>query len=303
MTDRSRLLPLLRAGFVVAALLFAWFALRGRFGEVGDALAATTAAGVVGALALVLLGLSATGVLWLRVMASLGADLPVRDGSATFFVGQLGKYIPGSVWSLGAQAQMAGRHRVPARATVTAGLVFLGYHLATGVVVGAATVLLGGLSSSLPSWTWALLLLGAAAALTPPVVRALSSRVGGRPAAVAWPDTLAAVGLMAAAWLAYAGALVLLSPGAPWHDLVPLGGAFALAYAVGVVVVLAPAGVGAREALFVLLLAPVVGVAGATALAVLARAVHTVGDVALAAAWWGVARRETAAASGGPNRT
>ena len=40
-------------------------------------------------------------------------SLPARDGLATFFVGQLGKYIPGSVWSIGAQAQMAGRHVGP----------------------------------------------------------------------------------------------------------------------------------------------------------------------------------------------
>ena len=142
----SRRLPALRAAFLVAVLAFAWFGLRGRFDEVGSALRATSGLGVVGALTLVLVGLLATGVLWRRLMAALGAPLPLRDGLATFFVGQLGKYIPGSVWSIGAQAQMAGRQSVPPRATVAAGLLFLGYHVATAVVVGTAVLLLGGLT-------------------------------------------------------------------------------------------------------------------------------------------------------------
>ena len=86
-------------------------------------------------------------------------------------------------------------------------------------------------------------------------------------------------------------ALVLLSPDLPWQDVAAFGGAFALAYAVGVVVVVAPAGVGAREALFVLLLTPLLGVAEATALALLARVVHTAADGIMAAGWWYAARR------------
>lgn len=62
------------------------------------------------------------------------------------------------------------------------------------------------------------------------------------------------------------------------HDapVAAYGGAFALSYAVGVVVVVAPAGVGAREAIFILLLTP---------LALLARVVHTAADALLAAGW------------------
>ena len=76
---------------------------------------------------------------------------------------------------------------------------------------------------------------------------------------------------------------MLLSPGSSWRDVAALGGAFALAYAAGVVVVLAPAGVGAREGVFVLLLSPLLGVADATAVALLARVVHTAADGVMAA--------------------
>jgi uncharacterized membrane protein YbhN (UPF0104 family) len=289
----SRLLHTLRSAFAVAVVVFAWLGLRGRFGEIGDALDATSAAGVAAALALVLLGLGATGLLWLHLMSCLGVRLPWRAGLAMFFVGQLGKYIPGSVWSIGAQAQMAGRHAVPVRTTVTAGLVFIGYHLVTGVLVGTLVVLLGGLDAPWPDWLSLVALAGSAAALAPAVVCWTGQRVAGGVLRIGWADTVRVLALMAAAWTAYALALVLMSPPLPWHDVAAYGGAFALAYAVGVVIVVAPAGVGAREALFVLLLAPLTSVAAATALALAARVVHTAADVLLAAGWWTAARQRS----------
>jgi uncharacterized membrane protein YbhN (UPF0104 family) len=285
-----RYLPALRATFLVAALVFAWLGLHDRLDEVGSALRETSALGVGLALGLVLVGLLATGMLWLRLMAALGAELPLRDGLAMFFVGQLGKYIPGSVWSIGAQAQMAGRRSVPPRVTVAAGLLFLGYHVTTAVVVGTAALLLGGLESPWPDWLSVLLLVGAALGLLPAVVRRLGRRVAGRSVSISVGDTVVGLALMAVAWTAYSAGLVLLSPGSPWGDVAALGGAFALAYAVGVVIVVAPAGLGAREGLFVLLLTPLLGVAGATAVALLARVVHTVADGVMAAGWWYAAR-------------
>ena len=127
----------------------------------------------------------------------LGAPLPLREGSATFFVGQLGKYVPGSVWSLGAQATLARRQSVPARVTVAAGLVFLGYHLATGVALGAGAVLLGVLDPGWPAWVSGLLVLGAVVGLAPSLVRALSRRLAGQPLRLSLLDTAGHLALMA----------------------------------------------------------------------------------------------------------
>ena len=128
-------------------------------------------------------------------------------------------------------------------------------------------------------------------ALLPAVVRSAGQRVAGVDLRLGWTDTGLVLVLMATAWTTYAVALVLLSPGLPWHDVVAFGGAFALAYALGVVIVVAPAGVGAREALFVLLVSPLTSVAAATALALLARVVHTAADGLMAAGWWSADRR------------
>lgn len=285
MTD-SRYLTALRVSFLVAVAVFAWYGLHDRLGQVGEALRATSAVGAAGAFVLVLLGLLATGFVWLRLMRAVGSEMPLRDGLATFFVGQLGKYIPGSVWSIGAQAQMAGRNAVPRRSTVAAGLLFLGYHVATGTAASSVVVLLGGLAVPWPQWVTVLLFVTSALGLLPVVVRLAGSRVAGRRVAVELGDTLVVLALMASAWAAYSAALVLLSPGQPWADSAAVGGAFALAYATGVLIVAAPAGFGAREALFVVLLTPLLGVGGATALALLARVAHTTADGAMAAGWW-----------------
>lgn len=284
-------MPALRAAFLAAVLVFAWLSLRGRWDEIGDALADTSPGGVIGALALVLAGLLATGVLWLRLMACLDARLPLVEGLATFFVGQLGKYIPGSVWSIGAQAEQARRRAIPARVTVAAGLLFLGYHVATAVVLGAVVLVSGEFDSRWPDWISWVALAVALIGLTPAVVGFLGRRIGGRAVRLGWGDTVVVVVLMATAWSAYSGALVLLSPGTPWDDLATLGGAFAVGYAVGVVIVFAPAGVGARETVFVLLLTPIMGVGEATALALLARVVHTAADALMASGWWLATKR------------
>ncbi|MGD9960777.1 lysylphosphatidylglycerol synthase domain-containing protein [Nocardioides sp.] len=291
MVDRERARRVGAAVFLGAVAAFAWFGLRGRFDEIGRALADTSLVGALAALVLVLVGLLSTGVLWLRLMVCLDARMPLVDALGTFFVGQLGKYLPGSVWSIGAQAELARRHGVPARTTVTAGLLFLGYHVDTAVLLAAGTLLAGGLESPWPSWLSWIALGVSAGLLMPALLRRLAGQVAGQQVRLGWMDTVWVVALMGVAWLAYAGALVLLRPGARWDELVALGAAFAAAYAVGVLVVFAPAGVGAREAVFVLLLTPVIGAAPATALALLARVVHTVADALMATGWALWARR------------
>lgn len=294
---RERLLLALRVVFLAAVVAFAWLGLRGHWHEIGDALADTTWWGALLALLFVAAGLLGTGLLWLRLMALLDARLPVVDGLAIFFLGQLGKYIPGSIWSLGAQADLARRHKAPARVTVTAGLVFLGYNVATAVVLAAVTVLAGGLELDWPRWLVVVFLLAAVVGLAPPVVRFLARLIGGRAMRLGWVDTVACSGLMVATWAAYAVALVLLVPDMPWSHFWALGGAFVAAYAVGVVIVFAPAGAGAREVAFVFLLEPLLGVGEATALALLARVLSTAGDVITASVSWAVARRVRARSS------
>lgn len=291
-------LALARVLFLLATAFFAWWSLRGRFHEVGDALAGTSWLGVLLAVALVVTGLLLTAFLWLRVLDGYGYRLPFRDGFAIFFVGQLGKYVPGSVWSIGVQAQLARPHDVPPRATVGASLVFLGFNVATAALGGGLVALFGGISLGVPAWLVVIGVLAVAAGLFPTVINTLGSRVGGAPLRLRALDVLVLVALMVAVWSLYALALIAMVPDPSWRLLAALAGAFTIGYAVGVVIIFAPAGLGAREATFIALLTPVTNLATATSVALLARVVHLIADFGVAGVtWWLASRRATRVAA------
>ncbi|MDR7255362.1 uncharacterized membrane protein YbhN (UPF0104 family) [Nocardioides sp. BE266] len=289
---RERALRGARAVFVVLTLACAWWGFRGRWDEVGSAMAATGPARLAASVGCVAVGLLLTGLLWRLLLARLGSEVTTRQAGAVFFVGQLGKYVPGSVWSLAVQADLGRRYDVPVRRSVTASALFLLVHTATGLLVGGVLAL-GGAFADLPegpvtSWPVVVTLVGGVV-LLPPVLRRAGDLLAGHGARTIFTvvDLARVVVLMAAVWTSYGIAVVLLAP-----DGLGLGAAvaaFALAHAAGVLFVVAPAGVGAREAVLVALLAPVLGVPGAAAAAVLLRVAHALADflVAGAAAAWG----------------
>jgi uncharacterized membrane protein YbhN (UPF0104 family) len=95
-------------------------------------------------------------------------------------------------------------------------------------------------------------------------------------------------------WVSYGVHLTLLAhPLASAGHRLPLlaTGAYALAWVVGFVVVIAPAGVGAREGMLVVALAPAMSASAATAVALVSRLVMTAGDFAWAAVAAAAGRR------------
>ncbi len=292
---RRRALGAARLVFVLLTLAFAWWGFRGRWGEIGAAASTTGPLRLAGAVACATAGLVLTGLLWRLLLRWLGSDVGVRDAASVFFVGQLGKYVPGSVWSIAVQARLGRRHGVPARSSATASLVFLLVHTATGLLAGGLLVLLGAIdlpAGASPLLAWLAVLVGAAS-LAPPLLRRVADRLAGRgvDAVLGGPELVRALGLMAAVWALHGASLLLLVPGGGGSPgLAGAVAAFALAHAVGVLVVLAPAGVGAREAVLVALLSPVVGVPGAAAVALLSRVAQALADFLVAAGAVGCAR-------------
>lgn len=290
--SRRRWLDVLRGAFLAAVLGFAWWGLHDQGDELVEVVRGTDPLGLAVAAGLVVGGLLVTSVAWLRLLAGYGHRLPRGEGRAVFFVGQLGKYIPGSVWSMGAHAGLARGFDVPARVTVGTSLTFLWLNLATSGLVAGSFALSGSWDPQVPWWLVVAGVAGCVAGLTPYAVNRAGSAIGGagRPLRLTLPEVGVLVGLMALTWGCYAGAVLALAP-RPSLALFPVAaGAFTTAYAVGVLVVLAPAGVGAREVTLIALLAPVTGVTTATALALLTRVLHTGGDLLLALASWAAVR-------------
>jgi uncharacterized membrane protein YbhN (UPF0104 family) len=288
---RRRWLDLARVVFVGAVLAFAWWGMHDRTGELVDALTATSPWRIALSGVFVVIGIAVTSTAWLRLLAAYGRELPPGEGRAVFFVGQLGKYIPGAVWSMGAHAELARRHRVPVRTTVGTSLVFLGVNLATAALVAASAAILGASSVDVPGWVLVLVLLAAVAGLSPWAVNYCGSLLSaGDRLELTHGGLLRVVVLQGITWACYAGAMLLLAPEPSPRVFAVAAGAFATAYAVGVLVVLAPAGLGARDVTLVALLAPVMGLTSATAIALVTRVLHTGGDLGLALLAWAWAR-------------
>lgn len=293
-----RALDVARWVFLGAVLAFAWWGLRDRGDELAAALTATPAWRIALSGGLVVVGIAVTSTAWLRLLEAYGRALPASEGRAVFFVGQLGKYIPGAVWSMGAHAELARKHQVPVRTTVSTSLVFLGVNLATAGLVAASAALLGASSIGIPRWLLVVVLAVCVAGLVPRVVSSCGSLISGADRLrLTLGGVARVVALQAVTWACYGGAMILLAPEPTPRLFAVAAGAFATAYAVGVLVVVAPAGLGARDVTLVALLAPVTGVTNATAIALLTRVLHTGGDLGLALlAWtWARVRRRPAA--------
>ena len=250
-----------------------------------------------------------TMVGWRVILADLGSPLHLAPAGGVFFVGQLGKYLPGSVWSVIAQADMAARLKVPRRRTGVVGLVTIGLSVLTGILVGLPAVPYL-LRSSSGSGGWLLLAVpGIAIVCWPPLLNrliAVGLRVLRREPLeheLSTRAVLATVALYVLAWLCFGAHTLVLArtiadPGASGLTVAALTG-YALAGSLGMLTVVLPAGLGAREGILTLVLASAMPVSAGTAVAIVSRFVITVVDVLAAGAGWAYARRHhlTAASS------
>src|SRR4029453_15900758 len=70
---------------------------------------------LLAAWAMVLAGIYATFPSWRGGLAALGGTLPRAGARRVFYLGQLGKYLPGSVWPAVIQMRLGRDYRVPQR--------------------------------------------------------------------------------------------------------------------------------------------------------------------------------------------
>lgn len=281
----------IRVVFLLVCVFFAWRVFDGRWGELGPALDRIAPWRVALCFALTVAGLVVTSRVWARVLGSYGADASWRRAAGVFFVGQVGKYIPGSVWSIGVQARLARTLGALPSAVVGTGLVFLALHVASGMVIGGIALALSDqeiVSRSTSLIASSALVVVGAGVFHPAVLIRLGRLLSGGRASVAasWGRSAQLAASMGVVWSLYSAAVVVLVREPVTGEVPLVVAAMTLSYVVGVLVVVAPAGLGAREAMFVALLAPSWGLAEATALALLARLVHTGADFLLALLAW-----------------
>jgi len=274
-----------RWGFLAIALALLVWAVWATWPDFVAALRELNALDVTLALVACIVALLVNAQSWRAVMRSVGLTAGMRDSMRVFLLSQVGKYIPGAVWPVLAQAEFARDHGLSRARAMTGSIVAMVVGVVTAAVVGSL-----GLVFSVPGavaqYWWVLVVAGALACmLLPPVLHRvvrLAFRLTRRteqPARIgSWP-LLASAAWSLLMWLLLGlQAWLLLHRAAPSVDLLLATGAFAFAWLVGFLVIVAPAGVGAREAALVLALATVAGPAEALSMALVSRVLMTIAD-------------------------
>ena len=223
---------------------------------------------------------------WRRVVLSMGERLPFATAARIWFLASLGKYVPGKVWALAGAAVLAKRAGVEPSAAVAGAVVLQLLALASGAAVVALTARdafqsVGQGAEPVLAAVILLSILGVAALTS----QSLLDRVG-RLLPSSWPRlrairpvVLASAFLAnAAAWAAYGVALLMLARGLLPDAGLTLAqsiGVFTCSYLVGFLALFAPAGLGPRESVFLLMLAGEIGLKPAAALALASRLLLT----------------------------
>jgi len=216
---------------------------------------------------------------WRRILTAWAQRLAYGRAARIWLVVNLGRYVPGKVWSVAGLIVLAQRAGVEAWAAGASAFAIQAIGLGTAVAVVAATAP----TAESP------LRLGAAALAAAATIGFLAWDRGARWLAGAAglagqfrPLPLAAVaesaGLTLTSWVTYGVAFWLLAlglglPGTP--SVMTATGVFALGYIVGLLALFAPGGVGVRELVFIGLLTPTLGSGGAVALSVGSRVLLT----------------------------
>jgi len=212
---------------------------------------------------------------WRRMLRGWDQRLPYTSAARAWTLSNLGRYIPGKVWSVAGLVVLAERAGVRRSAAAVSAFAMQAVVLGTGVVLvafatphAASPVLLGGavlaarvLIGVLP-WRRTAQWLGTLADATTPLPPLPISAI------------LSSSGLMLVSWVTFGVAFWMRLRGLISTASVPIPaamGMFALGYVMGLIAVIAPGGLGVRDLALVGFLAPFLGSGGALALSLASR--------------------------------
>jgi len=299
--------PWLRAALLVLAAGLAVYGLASQWTQVQAALAKLDGWDVAGAAVSAIAGLGGMMLAWRALLADLGSRLPVPAAIRVMFVGQLGKYVPGAVWAVAAQVELARDYAVPRRRSGTASLVAMAVTLVVGLVAAGVTLPLVSAHAVRQYW-WVLAVTPlAAACLYPPVIKFGLDRLlrvlGKAPleGSVSRGGMIRALGWTTLGWLCYGASawfLISVFAGKGGGSYALSLGAYALAWAVGFLIIFFPGGIGPREVALIAVLAPVMPSASALVVALVSRVVMTLGDLVWAGAGLAIGRASRSAGPG-----
>ena len=284
---KALLIAWARRVLLVAVLAGASYQVVKQWNEISATLLKLSWQSVTLSMVAVVVGIWLGPVVWKIVLSDLGAPVSVADSSKFYLVGQLGKYIPGSVWAVLLSMELAKEAGVSRARSFTAGLIATGIGVVASLITAllALPVILTGNRELL--WLFALLPVGLVF-LHPKPLTWLVSRVlrliGKQPL----PHPLRGLPILRGTvvavliYLVFGLHLWLLahSAGSPGLGALLLcAGTMGVGITAGLFAFFLPSGLGAREAVLVAALVTVMPTGQATALVVVSRLMFTVADL------------------------
>lgn len=301
---RSRLKQVL--GWLVAAAAVSFFVQRlvanvGRMPHV--AWSATT--GIVGAASILfaVLAIMLSGVIWQVLLRDQTIRLPWQRVISAYLVSQFGKYLPGNVGQYVGRVVLGRDMGIPVPVTLATMVTEVLWGVGTALGLSALSLYLffGSRLVALPPWASATGLglcfagllvspwlgITLAKGLFPNLLVRLFGTHGIRPpgwrAAIKVSLLYVACSLCMGLILQWQSIYLFDAPPAP---LLQVSGFFAFAWLAGYVLPGAPAGIGVRESVMVLLFTPTFGEGTALAMGVTLRLATTLADVLAFVAGW-----------------
>ena len=297
--NRSKLINVVGIAIGVAGIAFVARRIVHDRSEIADALSSADLAWLVvgGVAGLFAMGL--IGVNWLLILRHAGATAPWRRGMSWFFVGQLGKYVPGGIWPIVGQADLAHRGNTPRRAAYSSTALSMVATFLAAATVAAVSGLISPSDGRLLPATIAMGLVLAFGVLVIPAARSTLDRLAERVTrkqlrlpAPRWFTLLVVRHLPV--WVSFAGmnifAVVALGSDLDASLVVELIFVTCVSWMAGFVVVGVPGGIGVRETIFISMTTAPLGAGVAVSVAVLSRVVSIVVDLVGAAVSVPVAR-------------
>lgn len=226
---------------------------------------------------------------WRQAIAATSRLVPVGPSTHAFLVSQLGKYVPGSVWAVVAQVALMRRYGISRASGALGSTISMVVALGTAVVVGTVGVFAAG--GSIATYWWLIPVAVACTVVLLPAVLQWAMRMLGRThsrfasfgeISVSGAALLKAAAWNCVGWVFWGLQLWFLMRGLGYRGVSLIWfaiGAYALAWAVGRVIVLAPGGIGPREVALVAILGTAVSPGDALALTVITRVLMSLLDV------------------------
>lgn len=252
---------LVGAAIAAACTWFVGQALVSQWSEASSALGEASPMWIGAGFVLAAIGMTAIAVPWQHVLRLVGTEADLRRVIGWYYVGEIGKYLPGGLWPIVGRGELAVRGGIDRSVAYSSVALSLGMlYLADLFVVLAAVpfvLLAADEGGTGPLWVLALLPLGLVGLHHGILDRArgVVERLLKRPVDVPiprWGRSVATVVRYVPAWLAIGGATWCIARAVdPTASPVRIVFAACLSWVVGFVVVPVPGGVGVREAAFV----------------------------------------------------